>query len=159
MSLLSYISTESITKTIGAITASFAMIGGGYTLYDKFADKSILTWHPEYFSVSSGPVTDKFNVIVAREKHRDDCTVEQFKIDIKDSKFHLHPVVPSISTSAGPATNKVEKFGFDFSIPVEHQSRINKGSARLLAHIVYKCPEGQVVVAYPDSDNLNFQIQ
>lgn len=159
MSFLSTITTESVTKTIGAITASFAMIGGGYTLYDKFTDKAILTWHPEYFSVSSGPVTGKFSVVVAREKHRDNCTVEQFKTDIKDSKYQIHPVVPSAKLFSGPATHKVDRFGYDFTIPHEHQKKVNKGTARLLANIVYKCPEGQVVVTYPDTDNLNFTIQ
>lgn len=159
MSFLSSLTPESVTKTIGAITASFAMVGGGYTLYDKFASKDILTWYPQYFSVTSGPVTGKFSVVVAREKHRDNCLVEQFKLDIKDSKYQMHPVVPSVSTFSGPATTTVDKFGFEFSIPTEHQSKVNKGTARLVAHIVYKCPEGQVVVSYPDTDNLNFDIK
>lgn len=151
-------SIESITKTIGAITATFAMVGGGYTLFDKFSSKPILTWHEQHFSVTSGPVTGKFDVVVAREKHRDDCTVEQFKLSIKDSKFHVHPVTASVSTFSGPASAKVDKFGFDFVIPKEHQAMVNLGSAVLLAYIVYKCPEGQIIVNYPDSEKLKFQI-
>lgn len=156
---MSFLSLDSVTKTIGAVTATFAMIGGGYTLYDKFTSKPILTWHPEYFSISSGPVTGKFNVVVAREKHRDDCTVEQFKLTIKDSKYHVHPVTPSVSTFSGPASHKVDKFGYEFTIEKSHQSMVNKGTATLVAHIVYKCPEGQVIVSYPDTDKLNFEIQ
>jgi hypothetical protein len=42
---------DGITKGIGAITATFALVGGGYTLSDKLGvfDKAILTWAPGAF--------------------------------------------------------------------------------------------------------------
>ena len=40
-----------VTKAIGAVAASIAAIGGGYTLADKFGwfDRAILEWSPEHF--------------------------------------------------------------------------------------------------------------
>ena len=65
---------ENITKGIGVVTATFALIGGGYTLYDKLGiEDPILEWAPQYFEISDGPADGEFRVIVAREKLRDDC--------------------------------------------------------------------------------------
>jgi hypothetical protein len=72
---------ENITKGIGVVTATLAMVGGGYTFLDRFEDKSILTWAPEHFEVSDGPRDGTFDVVVAREKHRDDC-----RLKVLDSK-------------------------------------------------------------------------
>ena len=149
---------ENITKGIGAITASLALIGGSYTLWDKVSDKSILTWAPEYFEVSDGPKNGSFNVIVAREKHRDDCSVENFTLEIKDNNFMVHTVTPSVAKFSGPASDKIDKFGFSFTIDEEHLDMIKPGIATLLAHIDYMCPEGPIVVNYPDHKNLNFEI-
>jgi hypothetical protein len=85
------ISLEIITKGIAAITASLALVGGGYTLWDKLKPvQPILTWHGEYFKIESGPANSEFAVIVAREKHRDDCEVKEFKLEVKDSAFQVH---------------------------------------------------------------------
>jgi hypothetical protein len=149
---------ENITKAIGVITASFAMIGGGYTLLDRVGTKDILTWAPEYFEISDGPTDGSFDVIVAREKHRDDCSVEGFKLEVKDSKYVIHTATPSVAKFSGPASDKIDKFGFSFTIDKEHQNMIAEGIATLLAHIYYKCPEGSVVVNYPDHENLQFKI-
>jgi len=149
---------ETITKGIGVITATLAMLGGGYTLWDKLQDKTILTWAPEYFSVSDGPVDGTFDVIVAREKHRDDCKVENFTLEIKDSKYNVHTVHPSIAQFSGPASHKIDKFGFSFTIDKTHKHMIVPGQAILLARIDYKCPEGLVIVSYPDHENLWFAI-
>jgi len=149
---------ENITKGIGVITASFALVGGGYTLWDKLEDKSILTWAPEYFEISNGPVDGTFDVIVAREKHRDDCSVEGFTLEVKDSKYMVHAAKPGITKFSGPANDKIDKFGFTFTIDEEHRSMIPTGEATLLAHIDYQCPEGPVVVNYPDHANLQFRI-
>jgi hypothetical protein len=35
---------------------------------------------------------------------------------------------------------------------------ISLGKATLLAHIDYECPEGPVIVNYPDHENLSFNI-
>jgi hypothetical protein len=88
---------ENITKGIGIVTASFAMIGGGYTMWDKLSSKDILTWAPEHFEISDGPVDGTFDVIVAREKHRDDCKVEGFRLEVRDNKYMVHTATPSIA--------------------------------------------------------------
>lgn len=149
---------ENITKGIGIVTATFAMIGGGYTMLDKFESKDILTWAPEHFQISDGPVNGTFDVIVAREKHRDDCSVEGFTLEVKDSKYMVHTAIPGITKFSGPASDKIDKFGFTFTIDEEHRSMIPTGEATLLAHIDYACPEGPVVVNYPDHKNLSFNI-
>src|SRR6056300_1824394 len=108
--------TENITKGIGVVTATFALIGGGYTLWDKLESKDILTWAPEYFEVSDGPRDGSFDVIVAREKHRDDCSVEGFRLEVKDSKYMVHTAIPGLTKFSGPASDKIDKFGFTFTI-------------------------------------------
>ena len=149
---------ENITKGIGVVTASLALVGGGYTLWDKLESKQILEWAPEHFSISSGPANGEFAVIVAREKFRDDCSVEGFRIEIRDSEYIVHPAAPSIATFSGPASDTIDKFGFKVTIDGHHQERVALGEATLLAHIDYQCPEGPVVVNYPDHPNLRFQI-
>ena len=149
---------ENITKGIGVITASLALVGGGYTLWDKLEDKTILTWAPEHFQISDAPVDGTFDVIVAREKHRDDCSVQGFRLEVKDSKYVVHTASPSVAKFSGPASDKIDKFGFSFTIDEEHQDMIPGGKATLLAHIDYLCPEGPVVVNYPDHENLRFEI-
>ena len=149
---------ENITKGIGIVTASFAMIGGGYTLWDKLESKDILTWAPEHFEVTDGPRDGTFDVIVAREKHRDDCSVEGFRLEVKDSKYMVHTATPSVAKFSGPASDKVDKFGYSFTIDEEHQHMMPTGEATLLVHIDYMCPEGPVVVNYPDHENLRFMI-
>jgi hypothetical protein len=150
---------ENITKGIGAVTASLAMIGGGYTLWDKLESKEILTWAPEHFQVSDGPVSGEFDVIVAREKHRDDCKVVGFTLEIKDSKYMVHTVTPSVAKFSGPANDKVDMFGFSFTVDDDHKRMVDPGPAKLLARIDYECPEGPVVVDYPDHENLQFEIE
>lgn len=149
---------ENITKGIGVITASLALIGGGYTLWDKIEDKTILTWAPEHFSITDAPVNGTFDVIVAREKHRDDCSVQGFTLEVKDSKYMVHTAIPSVAKFSGPASDKIDKFGFSFTIEDEHKGMIDPGPATLLARIDYECPEGPVVVNYPDHENLQFKI-
>ena len=149
---------EGITKGIGLVTASFAAIGGGWTMLDKFKDDTILNWAPEYFEISSGPVDGEFKVVVAREKVRDDCSVEGFTLSVRDSGFEVHEATPSIATFSGPATNKVDKFGYTFQIDRDHMEMMNLGEATLIGAIDYLCPEGPVIVTYPDGDNLRFNI-
>lgn len=151
---------EKITKLIGVITGCFALIGGGYTAVDKvknsFKNTQIIMWHPEYFSVSDGVASGEFRAVVARQKYRDDCSVESFKIEVKDSDYIVHEASPSLSVFSGPATPTIDKFGFKFTIK-NHQN-VAKGTAVLLGHITYKCPEGIVLVNYPNHKNLTFDI-
>ena len=152
------IDADEIKKWLGVITAAFTVIGGGYTAVEKTSlfKKPILSWSPEHFSISSGPATGQFKVIVAREKHRDDCSVEEFKLEVRDSSMIVHNAKPSIPKFSGPASNKVDKFGY--TIMIENPEAVSAGTATLLAHIHYKCPEGNVVINYPDHKNLQFEV-
>lgn len=152
------IDPEEIKKWLGLITASFAVIGGGWTAVEKlnFFKTPILTWHPEYFNISSGPANSEFKVIVAREKHRDDCKVEGFKLEVRDSALIMHEATPSISKFSGPANHKVDKFAYTMTLSTPE--KVATGTAALMAHIDYKCPDGAVVINYPDHKNLTFEI-
>ena len=146
------------TKLIGTVTALFAMVGGGYTATDKLGlfRKPILEWSPEYFSITDGPANSEFAVVAARKKIRDDCSVEQFYLEVRDSRYIVHQANPSIAKFSGPATDKIDKFGY--TITLENPSKVSPGRATLLAHIRYKCPEGEVLINYPDHANLTFEI-
>lgn len=146
------------TKSIGAVTALFAMIGGGYTATDKLGlfRKPVLEWSPSHFSIEGGPADGEFAVVAARRKIRDDCSVEQFYLEVRDARYIVHKANPSIAKFSGPATDKIDKFGY--TITLENPSRVSSGRATLLAHIRYKCPEGEVLINYPDHPNLTFEI-
>jgi hypothetical protein len=152
---------EQITKYVGGITAVLAMLTGGYTAWEKvgggFRDKRILAWAPEHFHISSGAAQGEFRVVVARKKLRDDCSVEDFRLEVRDSELTVHPAQPSMSRFSGPAGPNIDKFAFTFTI--QDPSAVAKGTATLLAHIIYKCPEGEITVNYPQHDRLNFTIE
>ena len=150
---------DSLTKGIGIVTATFAMIGGGYTMSEKLGvfEKDILTWAPEYFEISDGPVSGEFKAVVARQKNRDDCEVVDFTLEVRDSEYVVHTAVPSIAVFSGPASDTVDKFGYKFTINAPE--KVALGAATLLAHIKYNCPEGEVIVNYPAHENLTFTIK
>lgn len=152
------IEADDIKKWLGVVAASFTVLGGGYTAIEKtnWFKTPILTWAPEHFSISNNIASEEFKVMVAREKHRDDCSVENFKLEIRDSGMIMHNAIPSISKFSGPASQKVDKFAYTFKI--ENPEKVANGTATLMAHINYKCPEGNVIVNYPDHKNLNFEI-
>jgi len=151
------ISLETITKSIAAVTASLALAGGGYSLWDKLKPvQPILTWHGQYFKIASGAAGGEFAVIVAREKHRDDCEVKEFKLEVKDAEFQVHTAKSSVSVFSGPASNKIDKFGY--RITLADPTRVAPGTATLMANIKYRCPEGEIIVNYPDHPNLTFTI-
>src|SRR5210317_1220262 len=150
---------DSITKGIGVVTATFALIGGGYTLYDKLGiEDPILTWAPEHFQITDGPVNGEFKVEVAREKHRDDCTVTDFTLTIRDSENIVHPATSSIGKFMGPANDKIDTFVYKMQIAENHKHKVAKGTATLIAYIDYDCPEGHISITYPDHPNLRFNI-
>jgi hypothetical protein len=151
--------TDAITKPVAVVTAVMAMIGGGYSLVEKIKlpPKDILKWEPEHFSVSSSHAYGAFKVIVARQKIRDDCTVEEFGLEVRDSDFIVHNAKPSVTKFSGPATPTVDKFGY--TITLENPDSVAVGPAKLFARIVYKCPEGNVIISYPDHKNLSFNIE
>jgi len=150
---------DNITKGIGVVTATLAMLGGGYTFWDKVSSKDILTWAPEHFRISDAPVNGEFKAVVAREKHRDDCKVENFTLEVRDVDYIVHAAHPSLTIFSGPASDKIDKFGFSFVISGNHLDHITPGEATLLAQIHYICPEGDVFVHYPEHENLKFQIK
>lgn len=151
--------TDAITKPVAAVTAVVAMLGSGYTLYDKIKlpPKDILKWDADHFSISNGPAFGEFKVVVARQKIRDDCTVEDFSLEVRDSDYMVHKANPSVAKFSGPASPTVDKFGY--TLTIDNPRAVAPGSAKLIARIMYKCPEGNVVIAYPDHKNLTFNIQ
>ncbi|MDA9008119.1 hypothetical protein N9J18_02660 [Porticoccaceae bacterium] len=149
---------ENITKGIGVVTASLALIGGGYSVWDKFEDKDILTWAPDYFEITDGPINGEYKVTVAREKHRDDCTVTDFTLTVRDSDNIVHPATSSIGKFMGPASDRVDTFAYKMQIASDHKHKVAKGTATLIAYIDYDCPEGHIAVTYPDHANLQFNI-
>ena len=145
---------ENITKGIGIVTASLAMIGGGYSVWDKFESKDILTWAPEHFNIA--PHEGDYKVTVAREKHRDDCTVTDFTLTVRDSENIVHQASSSIGKFMGPASDTVDTFAFKMAI--ESDQPVAPGMATLIAYIDYACPEGNIAVTYPKHKNLTFNI-
>lgn len=153
------IDTDSITKPVAVVTAVMAMLGGGYSLYDKvkLPPKDILKWDADHFSIIGGPASGQFKVVVARQKIRDDCTVEDFTLEVRDAEYMVHKASPSVAKFSGPATPTVDKFGYTMTL--ENPDSVAIGNAKLIARITYKCPEGNVVIAYPDHANLTFNIE
>ena len=145
---------ENITKGIGVVTATLAMLGGGYSVWDKFSSKDILTWAPEHFNIE--PYEGNYKVTVAREKHRDDCTVTDFTLTVRDSENIIHQASSSIGKFMGPASDRVDTFAFKMLI--ESDQPVAQGMATLIAYIDYDCPEGHIAVTYPDHENLKFEI-
>lgn len=149
---------DSITKPIAVVTAVMSAIGGGYALVDKtgLLKKDILKWDAEHFSISDGPAHEPFRVVVARQKIRDDCLVDDFTLEVRDTNYIVHKAIPSVAKFSGPASPTVDKFGYTMTI--EDPQNVTPGEAKLIARIIYKCPEGNVVITYPDHINLTFRI-
>ena len=57
-------------KAIGAVAASIAALGGGYTLFDKFGwmDRAIIEWAPEHFQIEPASFGEPISVTVSRIK-------------------------------------------------------------------------------------------
>ncbi len=155
------IDLDNIKTYIGVITASVGLVVGGYQAADKFGliQRQILEWSPEHFSVSDGPAHGMFAVTVARHKLRDDCEVTSFRVQVRDADNFVHPATSSASTFSGPATDTIDTFAYRISIDADHHGRVVPGEATLLALIKYQCPEGEVLVQYPDHQNLRFNIE
>lgn len=143
-------------KTIGAVAASVAALGGGYTLFDKFGwfEKPIIEWVPEHFRVANTPIGDPISVTVARIKKRDDCSVESFVPAIRDGQGIVREAVSSNPKFSGPAGPEVDTFTYFLTL----KETAAPGKATLLATIKYKCPEGERVVTYPRHKNLTFTL-
>jgi hypothetical protein len=146
-----------IAKTIGAVAASVAALGGSYTLVDKvgWLESPILVWAPEHFKIEPAKLGEPVTVTVARIKKRDDCSVESFIPSIRDGKGMVHEAVPSNPKFSGPASPEIDTFTYTLSV----KSEMQPGKATLLATIKYKCPEGDRTVSYPKHKNLSFNLE
>jgi hypothetical protein len=147
-----------VTKAIGAVAASIAAIGGGYTLADKFGwfDRAIIQWTPEHFKIVAD-AGKPINVTVARIKKRDDCSVESFTPNIRDAAGMVHEVTTTASKFSGPAGPEIDTF--TYQLTAVGKEKITLGKATLLATIKYKCPEGERIVQYPRHANLSFELK
>jgi hypothetical protein len=147
-----------VTKAIGAVAASIAAIGGGYTLADKFGwfDRAILEWAPEHFKITA-TAGQPINVTVARIKKRDDCSVESFTPSVRDAAGMVHEATTTASKFSGPAGPQIDTF--TYQLTMVRKEKIALGAATLLATIKYKCPEGERVVQYPRHANLSFLLE
>jgi len=147
-----------VAKTISAVAASVAAIGGSYTLADKFGwfDKAILEWAPEHFRIIAEE-GQPINVTVARIKKRDDCSVESFTPSIRDAAGMVHEATTTASKFSGPAGPDIDTFTYELTMV--RKEKIASGKATLLATIKYKCPEGERVVQYPRHANLSFDLR
>lgn len=148
-----------VAKTISAVAAGVAALGGGYTLADKFGwfDRAIIEWAPEHFKIQTTKIGQPVNVTVARIKKRDDCSVEAFTPTVRDASGMMHEAMPSTSKFTGPAGNQVDTF--TYQLTVSDKEPIAPGKATLTAIIKYKCPEGERVVTYPRHENLSFVLE
>jgi hypothetical protein len=146
-----------IAKTIGAVAASVAALGGSYTLVDKvgWLESPILVWAPEHFKIEPAKLGEPVTVTVARIKKRDDCSVESFIPSIRDGKGMVHEAVSSNAKFSGPASPEIDTFTYTLTV----KSEMQPGKATLLATIKYKCPEGERTVSYPKHKNLSFNLE
>lgn len=148
-----------LTPVVQFVTATFAVVVGGYTAGDKFGwfDKSIIEWTPEHFKVASAKIGSPIKVTVARIKKRDDCSVEGFVPSVRDASGMVHEATPSMAKFSGPAGKEIDTFTYELTLSAKE--RIAPGVATLLGSIKYKCPEGERTVQYPKHANLTFNLE
>lgn len=148
-----------ITPIIQLATASFALAVGGYTAGEKFGwfKNEIITWAPDHFHIASASIGSPITVTVARIKKRDDCSVEQFNVTVRDAEGVVHEATPSMTRFTGPAGPEIDTF--TYHLVISDREQVAPGLATLLATIKYKCPEGERVVTYPRHQNLTFMLE
>jgi len=149
---------ENIKTTIAVVSGLIAASAGGYKLLDSMGfnwSRPVLTWAPDHFEISSARVDEEFRIIVAREKHRDDCEVTGFSISIRDSNMMMHPATPGMTVFAGPASETVEMFAYSFFVQEQHYEMVSAGTATFMGRITYECPEGTQYVDYPTGLTFN----
>jgi len=148
-----------LTPVVQFVTASFALVVGGYTAGDKFGwfQRPILEWAPEHFKIAPAKIGDPVNVTVARIKKRDDCSVEGFEPTVRDAAGVIHAAIPTMSKFTGPSGPEIDTF--TYQLKVSDKETISPGKATLLGTIKYKCPEGERTVTYPRHKNLTFMLE
>jgi hypothetical protein len=148
-----------LTPVIQFATASFALAVGGYTAGEKLGwlKNDIIAWTPEHFRIVDTKIGQPVSVTVARIKKRDDCSVENFEVTIRDGAGVIHQAASSMSRFAGPAGPEIDTF--TYLLTISDKETIAPGRATLLATIKYKCPEGERTVTYPRHQNLTFLLE
>jgi hypothetical protein len=148
-----------LTPVVQFVTASFALVVGGYTAGDKFGwfQRPVLEWAPEHFQIQTAKIGQPISVTVARIKKRDDCSVEGFEPTVRDAAGMVHAATPSMTKFTGPAGPEIDTF--TYQLKVSDKETIAPGKATLLATIKYKCPEGERTVTYPRHANLTFLLE
>lgn len=148
-----------LTPVVQFATASFALAVGGYTAGEKFGwfRNEIIAWAPEHFRIESIKIGQPVTVTVARIKKRDDCSVENFEVTVRDGAGMIHQATPSMTRFTGPAGPEVDTF--TYLLTISEKEPIAQGRATLLATIKYKCPEGERTVTYPRHPNLSFMLE
>jgi len=147
-----------LTPVVQFVTATFALLAGGFTVGDKFGllSNPVLEWAPEHFKIASTTIGQPVFVTVARIKKRDDCSVEAFEPTVRDASGQIHPATPSMNKFTGPAGPDIDTF--TYQLKISDKEPIAHGKATLLATIKYKCPEGERTVTYPRHKNLTFDL-
>jgi hypothetical protein len=148
-----------ITPLVQFATAAFALAVGGYSAGEKFGwfKNEIIIWAPEHFKIQPAKIGQPVTVTVARIKRRDDCSVEDFDVTVRDSASVIHSATPSMTQFTGPAGPEVDTF--TYLLDISDKETIAAGRATLLATIKYKCPEGERTVTYPRHQNLTFMLE
>jgi len=148
-----------LTPVVQFFTAAFALAVGGYTASEKFGwlTHDIIVWAPEHFRIVDTKIGEPVQVTVARIKKRDDCSVENFEVTVRDGAGMIHEAAPSMTRFTGPAGPDVDTF--TYMLTISDKNPIAPGKATLLATIKYKCPEGERTVTYPRHQNLSFNLE
>jgi hypothetical protein len=148
-----------LTPVVQFVTATFALLVGGYTAGDKFGwfQRPIIEWAPDHFKIPAAKIGQPINVTVARIKRRDDCSVEAFTPTVRDAAGMMHDATPSTSKFTGPAGDQIDTFAYQLKL--SEKDAVTPGKATLTAIIKYKCPEGERVVTYPRHENLSFLLE
>jgi hypothetical protein len=148
-----------LTPVVQFVTASFALVVGGYTAGDKFGwfQRPVLEWAPEHFKIATAKIGSPVNVTVARIKKRDDCSVEGFEPTVRDAAGMIHAATPSMTKFTGPAGPEIDTF--TYQLKLSDKEPVAPGKATLLATIKYKCPEGERTITYPRHQNLSFMLE
>ncbi len=94
-----------LTPVVQFFTAAFALAVGGYTASEKFGwlTHDIIVWAPEDFRIVDTKIGEPVQVTVARIKKRDDCSVENFEVTVRDGAGMIHEAAPSMTRFTGPA--------------------------------------------------------
>jgi hypothetical protein len=132
---------------------------GSHTVYDRFLrnQKPVIVWENSGFSIIPGPTPHTWNVTVSRRKFRDDCPLRSFDVSVVDSEGFSHVASSSTNRSIGiSADGKAERFRWIMKIA--DPSTVANGRARLVGTLVYECREGQQVIEYPRSPELEFEV-